>query len=65
MDLSANLWKIPYISLFSMGVKGPTFRLDMIFLEGIPSLAVDSAERLFLLRLPRVRLVPSLVVKRS
>jgi hypothetical protein len=42
-DLAANLRKVPYISVFSMGVKGPTFRLDMIFLEVIAFFAVDSA----------------------
>jgi hypothetical protein len=60
MDLSANLWKVPYISVFSMGVKGPTFRLDMIFLAVIPFAAVDSTGRSSLLRLFLVRLVPIL-----
>jgi hypothetical protein len=45
-----------------MGVKRATFRLDMIFLEVIPSDAVDSAEEFSLLRVSLVRPVSILDV---
>jgi hypothetical protein len=50
------------ITVFFAPVNGPTFRLDMIFLEVIPSDAVDSAEEFSLLRLCLVRLVSILDV---